>query len=98
MAAEGQSDKMASDMKVHMNQRCVTDFLTMGKIVPVDIHLCLLSTDRHQTVDVSTVMLWVECFSNDTTIAAVKLWVSTGADFCEHSMKTHVHHWQKMHR
>ncbi|MEQ5154436.1 hypothetical protein ABN254_21715, partial [Providencia rettgeri] len=31
MAAEGQSDKMASDMEVHMKQRCVTNFLHAGK-------------------------------------------------------------------
>jgi len=27
MAAEGQSDKMASDMEAHMKQRCVIEFL-----------------------------------------------------------------------
>jgi len=27
MAAEGQSDKMASDMEVSMKKRCVTEFL-----------------------------------------------------------------------
>ena len=32
MAAEGQSDKMASDMEVHMKQRCVTEFLHAKKL------------------------------------------------------------------
>jgi hypothetical protein len=31
MAAEGQSDKMASDMEVRMKQRCVTEFLHAEK-------------------------------------------------------------------
>ena len=38
MAAEGQSDKMASDMEVHMKQRCVTEFLHVEKMAPIDIH------------------------------------------------------------
>jgi hypothetical protein len=32
MAAEGQSDKMASDMEVHMKQSCVTEFLHADKL------------------------------------------------------------------
>ena len=31
MAAEGQSDKMASDMEVRMKQRCVIEFLHAEK-------------------------------------------------------------------
>jgi len=31
MAAEGQSDKMASDVEMHMKQRCVTEFLHLEK-------------------------------------------------------------------
>ena len=31
MAAEGQSDKMASDMEVQMKQKCVTEFLDVEK-------------------------------------------------------------------
>jgi hypothetical protein len=38
MAAEGQSDKMASDMDVLMNQRCVIKFLHAEKIAPNDFH------------------------------------------------------------
>ena len=39
MAAEGQSDKMMSDMKVRMKQKRVTEFLLMGKN-GIDIHQC----------------------------------------------------------
>jgi len=31
MTAEGQSDKMASDIEVRMKQRCVTEFLHAEK-------------------------------------------------------------------
>ena len=31
MAAVGQSDRMASDMEVQMKQRCVIEFIYMGK-------------------------------------------------------------------
>jgi len=35
MAAEGQSDKMASDMEVHMEQKCGTEFLHSDQITIV---------------------------------------------------------------
>ena len=38
MAAEGQSDTMASDMEVCMKQRCVIEFLHKEKIASVDIY------------------------------------------------------------
>ena len=37
MAAEGQSDKMAPDMEVHMKQRCGIEFLHVENIALVDI-------------------------------------------------------------
>ena len=40
MAAEGQSDKMASDGEVRMKQMCVTGFSCEEKIAPIDIHPC----------------------------------------------------------
>ena len=43
IAAEGQSDKMVSDMEVHMKQRCATEFLHVEKIAPIDIHQSLLN-------------------------------------------------------
>ena len=38
MAAEGQSDTMASDMEVHMKQRCGTEFLREEKMATINIH------------------------------------------------------------
>ena len=65
MAAEGQSDKMASDMDTLMKQRCVIEFLHVEKIAPTDIHQCLLNICGDQTV--STVMQCVvHCSSGDS--------------------------------
>jgi len=64
MTAEGQSDKMASDMEVRMKQKCVIEFLHVGKIAPNDIHRHLLNVYRDQTVDVRTVRWWVAHFSS----------------------------------
>jgi len=64
MTAEGQSDKMASDMDVHMKQRCVIEFLHVEKIASNDIHRRLLNIYGDQTVDVSTVRWWVARFSS----------------------------------
>ena len=50
MAAEGQSDKMASDMELCMKQRCVTEFLCVEKFVPADIHQCLLNVCEQVSV------------------------------------------------
>jgi len=58
-AAEGQSDKMVSDMEVWMKQRGEIEFLHEEKMAPTDIHQHLLNDDGHQTVDVSTVRSWV---------------------------------------
>jgi len=64
MTAEGQSDKMESDMEVRMRRRCVTEFLHAEKITPNDTHRRLLKVYGHQTVDVSTVRRWVARFSS----------------------------------
>ena len=64
MAAEGQSDKLASDMEVCVNLRCVTEFLYVEKMAPIDVHRCLLNVYGAQTVDMSTVRHWVVCFSS----------------------------------
>jgi len=64
MTAEGQSDKMASDMEVRMKQRYVIEFLHAEKIAPNDIHRRLLNVYGDQTVDVSTVRRWVVRFSS----------------------------------
>ena len=65
MTAEGQSDKMASDMEVRMKQSCVIEFLhAEKKNAPNDIHRRLLNVYGDQTVDVSTMRRWVARFSN----------------------------------
>ena len=64
MAAEGQSDKMASDMEVHMKQRGAPEFLHAEKMAPIDIHQYLLNVHGDQTVDVSTVRWLVVHFSS----------------------------------
>ena len=61
MAAEGQSDKMASDTEVSMKQRYGTDFLHEEKTVLTDVYQHLLNVYGDQTVDVSTVKQWVVC-------------------------------------
>ena len=58
MIAKGQSDKMASEMEVHMKQRCVIEFLHVEKIAH------LLNVYKDQTVDVSIVRRWVVHFSS----------------------------------
>jgi len=63
MAAEGHSDKVMSDLKVCMNQRC-TEFLHAEKNVPIDIHRLLLKVYVDQTVDVRTLRQWVVHFSS----------------------------------
>jgi hypothetical protein len=64
MTAEGQSDKMASDMEVRMKQMCVIEFLHAEKIAPNDIHRRLLNVYGDQTVDTRTVRRWVARFSS----------------------------------
>ena len=55
MAAEGHSDKTVPYIEVCMEQRSVTEFLHVEKMVPIDLHGCLLNVYADQTVDVSTV-------------------------------------------
>jgi hypothetical protein len=70
MTAEGQSDKMASDTEV--KQRCIIEFLRAEKIPPNDIHRRLLNVYGDQTVNVSTVTLWVARFSSGDSDAKDK--------------------------
>jgi len=42
MAAEGQSDKMASDMEVHMKQSCGIELFHVETMALTDIHQCLM--------------------------------------------------------
>ena len=64
MAAEGQSDRIVSDMEVYMKQRCVIKFLHAEKMAPTACQQHLLYVSRDQTVDVSTVRWCVVCFSS----------------------------------
>jgi len=43
MTAEGQPNKVVPDMKVCMKQRYVTEFLYAEKMVPTDVHWCMLN-------------------------------------------------------
>lgn len=45
-------------------QRCVTEFLYMEHIAPIDIQWCLLNVYGDQTVDVTIVRWWVLHFSS----------------------------------
>ena len=49
MSAEGQSDKMVSDMEVCIKQRCVIEFLRAETVAPTDIHRRLLHAGGDQT-------------------------------------------------
>jgi len=50
MAEEGVSDKMVSDMEMHVMQRCGTEFLHAEKMAPTVIHWPLLNIYGDQTV------------------------------------------------
>ena len=59
--------KMASDMKMHMKQSGVIEFLHVEKTVPNDVHGFLLNIYGDQTVGVRTVRQWVVYFSSGDT-------------------------------
>jgi len=46
--AEGQCDRVVSDMDVWMKQRCVSEFLHAEILAPIAIHGCLLNIDGAQ--------------------------------------------------
>jgi len=48
MAAEGHSDRMASDVEVCMEQRRIAEFLQVEKVAL--IHWYMLNVDGHQTM------------------------------------------------
>ena len=54
---------MASDVEVHIKQKSVTEFLYAENSAPTGI-LWLLNVFGDQTVGVSSVRLWVVCFSS----------------------------------
>lgn len=60
-------------------------------MAPTDINQCFLNIDGDQTVGVSTVRLWVVCFSSDDRDSGLPPLVQ----FYEHSMQVFVQFWQK---
>ena len=66
---------MASDVELHMKQRCRTGFVHAEKMAPVDIHWCLLHVYGDRTVDVSTVKQWVAHFSSGDSTSRSSLLV-----------------------
>ena len=58
IAAEGQSDRMASDMEMWMEQRYDIEFLHVEKMAPTNMHQHLLNASGGQTVYVSTQKWW----------------------------------------
>ena len=65
VAAEGQSDRMAFEVEVRMEQECGTEFLCTEKIAPTNIHQHLLNIYKVQKVNVSAVRQWVVHFITD---------------------------------
>ena len=79
MAAEGQPEKMVSDMKVHMKQRCVIELLHVEKMAPIGIHCCLLNVCGEQTANVLTLRQWVMCFSSGDSGSPLLVQIFTSA-------------------
>jgi len=53
MAAEGQSDRMVSDMEAYKQQKHRIEFLHVEKMAPTDTDQHLLNVDGEQTVAVA---------------------------------------------
>ena len=83
IAAEEQSDKMTSDMEVHMKQKCVIELLHAEKIAHTDIHQCLLNVYGEQIADVTTVIQWVVHFNsgNKDSGSLPQVQIFTGAAY-----------------
>jgi len=90
MAAEGQSDKIVSDMEVPMRQWCGTDFLPAKRIASTNIHQCLLNIYGDQTVDVTTVRQRVVHFSSGNSGLPPLLQI-----FTRKSIQALIYDWQK---
>jgi len=77
MAAEGQSDKMASDMEGHMKQRAIKELLHVKKMAPADIHQCFRNVYGDQTVDVRAVSVFQQWQKRGETQAMFQTAVHT---------------------
>ena len=95
MTAEGQSDRMVSDMEVSMKQRCRTEFLYVEKMALDDIHWHLLNVYGDQIGDASTARQEMVHFSGGSsgslplvqifTSIACRLWckcIANGGGLC----------------
>ena len=78
MAAEGQSDRITSEMEMCMNQRCVIEFLHVEKMSTIDIHRHLLTCIKNRPVNVSTVRQGVVHFSSGWSLLHRFLWARHG--------------------
>ena len=92
MAAEGQTDRMVSDMEVCMERRCVTELFHVEKMAPVDLQLMIAERLWRPNSGCEYNAGWLMCFSSDNCGSCV---TSTGADCHELGMQALVHHWQK---
>ena len=68
MAAEGQSDKMASDVEVRVKQRSGIEFLHVEKVAPTNIHQCLLNIYGDGTVESTVRHRMVRFISGDRSV------------------------------
>ena len=92
MAVVEQSDKLISEIEVHLKQRRGIEFLLVKK------------NCTHWHSSKLTECFWrpnIECEHHEVMTAVFQQWwqrqwvMSTGADFYEHGMQTLVHCWQK---
>jgi len=87
--------KMASDMKAHMKQSGVIEFLHVEKTVPIDVHGCLLNIYGDQTVGVRTVRQWVVYFSSGDNGMKNKPYLECSCRLYDCSMQVPVYYCQK---
>jgi len=84
ITAEGQSDKITSNMELHMKQRCGVESMQIQKYTRW--HSFALNVYGDQTGPVSTVRWWVVHFSTDNSDVKEKPSGCPGMHSC-HSMK-----------
>ena len=89
MAAEGQSDKVASDMEVQMKQRMELNSSISKKIMPFDVYQCLENVYRVQQVDVAQ-------WGSGLCVVGMKEWVTSACAECyKCGMHALAHCWWK---
>jgi len=73
---------MVSNMEVHMEQRCVVEFLHADKIVPTDLHQSLSNISGDQTDGVSTVRQCVSALGTVGHLRWCRFLQAQHADSC----------------